>query len=246
MPLFPVRALIQLGLAPIAKKRALSSLYLAERFLSTQNISPLPADRRTIVVSGPSGGGKSTLLERLFHEYPSTFGFSVSHTTRKPRPGEVDGVSYHFVTQDVVNDMIAQNQFLEHAVFSGNTYGSSRKAVQDVKDAGKICIMDIELQGVKQMKALAKKDQQVGPNGFEARYLLVRPPSLDILEKRLRERGTETEESIAKRLEAARRDWDAGSDPTIFESIIINDDLDRAYEELCQFIFSKKPSSSQK
>ncbi|KAK3822137.1 MAG: guanylate kinase [Linnemannia gamsii] len=198
-------------------------------------------------LSGPSGGGKSTLLERLFREYPSTFGFSVSHTTRKPRPGEKEGIAYHFVPQSTINDLIARNQFLEYAVYSGNTYGTSLKTVQDIRDSGKICIMDIELQGVKQVRALAAEEKEkkgkegLGGNGegFEARYLLVRPPSLEVLEARLRARGTETEDSIAKRMEAARRDWDAGSDPDNFEHIVVNDDLDRAYEDLHQFIFSQ-------
>ncbi|KAG0273885.1 hypothetical protein BGZ95_010312 [Linnemannia exigua] len=202
------------------------------------------ADKRTIVVSGPSGGGKSTLLERLFREYPSTFGFSVSHTTRKPRPGEKEGIAYHFVTQSTINDLIARDQFLEYAVYSGNTYGTSLKTVQDIKDSGKICIMDIELQGVKQIRALVaeekEKKNKEGGEGFEARYLLVRPPSLEVLEARLRARDTETEDAIAKRMEAAKREWDAGSDPDNFEHIVVNDDLDRAYEDLHQFIFSHK------
>ncbi|KAF9907455.1 hypothetical protein EC991_010919 [Linnemannia zychae] len=205
------------------------------RFLSTSATPTAPADKRTIVVSGPSGGGKSTLLERLFREYPSTFGFSVSHTTRGPRPGEKEGIAYYFVNHSTIDDLIARGQFLEHAVFSGNTYGTTRKTVQDIRDSGKICIMDIELQGVKQIRALAQKNKD---GGFEARYLLVRPPSLEVLEARLRARGTETEDSIAKRMEAARREWDAGSDPENFEHIVVNDDLDRAYEDLHKFIFS--------
>ncbi|KAF9132524.1 hypothetical protein BGW39_011876 [Mortierella sp. 14UC] len=124
-----------------------STATAAARFLSTNSTPTAPVDRRTIVVSGPSGGGKSTLLERLFREYPSTFGFSVSHTTREPRPGEKEGIAYYFVDHDTINDLISRDQFLEHADFSGNTYGTSRKTVQDIMDSGKICIMDIELQG---------------------------------------------------------------------------------------------------
>jgi len=151
----------------------------------------------------------------------------------------VDGVAYHFVTHTTINDMIAHDQFLEHAVFSSNTYGTSRKAVQDIKDSGKICIMDIELHGVKQIKELARKSREEGRGGerFEARYLLVRPPSLEVLESRLRARKTEDEDAIQKRLEAARREWDAGSDPSNFECIVVNDDLDTAYKDLHRFIF---------
>ncbi|KAG0064986.1 hypothetical protein BGZ89_008683 [Linnemannia elongata] len=218
----------------------MASLATTTRLFTTNAAPAAPTDRRTIVVSGPSGGGKSTLLERLFREYPNTFGFSVSHTTRKPRPGEVDGVAYHFVTHATINDMIAKDQFLEHAVYASNTYGTSRKAVQDIKDSGKICIMDIELQGVKQIRELARKSREEGGGGvegFEARYLLVRPPSLEVLEARLRARKTESEDAIQKRLEAARREWDAGSDPGNFECIVVNDDLDTAYRDLHRFIF---------
>lgn len=137
--------------------------------------------------------------------------------------------------------MIARNQFLEHAVFSANTYGTSRKTVQDIKDSGKICIMDIELQGVKQIRELARKSRDEGVGeGFEARYLLVRPKSLEVLEERLRARGTESEDAILKRLEAARREWDAGSDPANFECVVVNDDLDTAYKELHRFIFKRE------
>ncbi|KAF9148544.1 hypothetical protein BG015_009713 [Linnemannia schmuckeri] len=162
-------------------------------------------------------------------------------TTRGPRPGEVDGVAYHFVSHATINDMISRNEFLEHAVFSENTYGTSRKAVQDIKDSGKICIMDIELQGVKQIRELVRKSREEGGgDGFEARYLLVRPPSLAVLEERLRARNTESEDAILKRLEAAKREWEAGSDPVNFECIVVNDDLDTAYNDLHRFIFGTR------
>ncbi|KAF8943793.1 hypothetical protein BGZ47_005053 [Haplosporangium gracile] len=228
--------------ARISKITTGVSVPMTARLFTAKTSSAAPADRRTIIVSGPSGGGKSTLLERLFSEYPSTFGFSVSHTTRKPRPGEVDGIAYHFVSHATINDMIFRDQFLEHAVFSENTYGTSRKAVQDIKDSGKICIMDIELQGVKQIRELVRKSREEGGGGgerFEARYMLVRPPSLEVLEARLRARGTESEDAILKRLEAARQEWDAGSDPANFECIVVNDDLDTAYNDLHRFIFGK-------
>ncbi|GJJ68503.1 hypothetical protein EMPS_00849 [Entomortierella parvispora] len=104
-----------------------------------------PVDRRPVVISGPSGGGKSTLIQRLFQEYPSTFGFSVSHTTRKARPGEEDGVAYHFVDERKMEDLIDGDQFLEHATFSGHHYGTSKLAVQNVTQSGRICILDIDL-----------------------------------------------------------------------------------------------------
>ncbi|ORZ15476.1 guanylate kinase [Lobosporangium transversale] len=193
---------------------------------------PILVDKRPIVITGPSGSGKSTLIEKLFQEYPSTFGFSVSHTTRKPRPGEKDGIAYHFVTEDEIQELINQDRFLEHAVFSGNHYGTSKKAVQDVFESGKICILDIDLQGV----------QHVRKSGLQARYVFVRPKSLDTLETRLRGRGTETEEAIQKRLHRAKNEWGYGMDPSNFDHVVINDQLKKAYEDLRDFIFSSQAS----
>ncbi|KAG9325441.1 hypothetical protein KVV02_004754 [Mortierella alpina] len=184
-------------------------------------------DKRPIVISGPSGGGKSTLINKLFKDHPSTFGFSVSHTTRGPRSGEQDGVAYHFVSKEKMQQLIDDHQFLEHAVFSENHYGTSKKAVEDVNVSGKVCILDIDLQGV----------QSVRESGLAARYVLVRPRSLGLLESRLRGRGTETEEAIQKRLDRARAEWEYGQDPANFDRVVVNDELEQAYEDLCDFIF---------
>ncbi|KAF9205399.1 hypothetical protein BGZ49_004080 [Haplosporangium sp. Z 27] len=165
----------------------------------------------------------------LFSEYPSVFGFSVSHTTRKPRPSEVDGVAYHFVSAEAMQQLIAQDHFLEHAVFSANQYGTSKSAVQDVIDNGKICILDIDLQGVRRIRE----------SNLPARYVFVRPKSLDILEKRLRYRDTESEEAIQRRLSKAKEEWEYGTNPANFDHVVINDRLDRAYKDLHDYIFSK-------
>jgi len=98
---------------------------------------------RPLVLCGPSGVGKSTIVARITSAYPEAFGFSVSHTTRRPREGEADGVNYHYVTKDVMEAMIANDEFIEHAVFSGNMYGTSKAAVKSVKDQGRMCILDI-------------------------------------------------------------------------------------------------------
>ncbi|XP_059950981.1 guanylate kinase isoform X6 [Mesoplodon densirostris] len=141
---------------------------------------------RPVVLSGPSGAGKSTLLKRLLQEHDSIFGFSVSHTTRDPRPGEENGKDYYFVTREVMQRDIAAGDFIEHAEFSGNLYGTSLSQ-----------------------------------------------------EQRLRQRNTETEESLAKRLAAARADMESkppltlpppsGEEPGLFDLIIVNDSLDKAY-----------------
>ncbi|CEP14255.1 hypothetical protein [Parasitella parasitica] len=184
---------------------------------------------KIFVVFGPSGSGKSTLLKRLFKKYPDTFGFSVSHTTRKPRPGEVDGKDYHFVEKDDMIKQVAEGKFIESATFSGNMYGTSIKAVQDVGNAGKTCILDIDVQGVESIKKTILKPK----------YIFVKPPSLEVLEKRLRDRGTEKEDAILARLEAAKKEIEYGDLPNSCDSVIINGDLDEAYDKLEDAIFVK-------
>jgi guanylate kinase len=99
-----------------------------------------------IVISGPSGAGKSTILKRLFEEFPNKFGFSISHTTRNPRAGEENGREYHFVTKEEFLDLVDKKGFIEHAQFGGNHYGTSIKAVEDIAEKGRICILDIEME----------------------------------------------------------------------------------------------------
>ncbi|CAG8500767.1 14949_t:CDS:2 [Funneliformis mosseae] len=181
---------------------------------------------RPVVVSGPSGSGKSTLLRRLFKDYPDKFGFSVSHTTRSPRQGEENGVHYHFVTRNEFVNLINQNKFVEHAEFSGNLYGTSIEAIRSVSSLGKICILDIELNGV---KAVKKTD-------LNARFVFIKPPSLEALEKRLLGRNTETKESIQARLNAAKEELAYADQEGSHDIIIVNDDLDTAYERLKNFI----------
>ncbi|XP_059864178.1 guanylate kinase isoform X7 [Delphinus delphis] len=172
---------------------------------------------RPVVLSGPSGAGKSTLLKRLLQEHSSIFGFSVSHTTRDPRPGEENGKDYYFVTREVMQRDIAAGDFIEHAEFSGNLYGTSKAAVRAVQAMNRICVLDVDLQGVRNIK---KTD-------LRPVYIFVQPPSLDVL--RLRQRNTETEESLAKRLAAARADMESSEEPGLFDLIIVNDSLDKAY-----------------
>uniref|UniRef100_A0A8D2HG55 Guanylate kinase n=1 Tax=Urocitellus parryii TaxID=9999 RepID=A0A8D2HG55_UROPR len=179
---------------------------------------------RPVVLSGPSGAGKSTLLKRLLQEHGSIFGFSVSHTTRDPRPGEENGRDYYFVTREVMQHDIAAGDFIEHAEFSGNLYGTSKAAVRAVQAMNRICVLDVDLQGVRNIK---KTD-------LHPIYISVQPPSLDVLEQRLRQRNTETEESLAKRLAAARADMDSSKEPGLFDLVIINDNLDEAYAALKQ------------
>ncbi|EGV65971.1 guanylate kinase [Yamadazyma tenuis] len=182
-----------------------------------------------VVISGPSGTGKSTLIKKLFAEFPDKFGFSISHSTRKARPQEADGVDYHFTTIENFKDLISKDEFLEWAQFSGNYYGTSKKAVDQVAKEGKICLLDIDMQGVKAIKE----------SNLKAKYLFVAPPSVDVLKQRLVGRGTETEESIQKRLDAATRELEF-AETGIHDKIIVNHDLDKAYEEFKSFILESQ------
>mmetsp|Transcript_31274 Transcript_31274/g.93893 ORF Transcript_31274/g.93893 Transcript_31274/m.93893 type:complete len:573 (+) Transcript_31274:177-1895(+) len=179
-----------------------------------------------VVVAGPSGVGKGTLIGMLMKEFPDHFGFSISHTTRDPRPGETDGVEYHFTDRETMAPMIEAGDFIESADVHGHFYGTSKAAVSRVQRQSKICILDIDVQGVRSVKAA---DLAPAP-----RFIFVKPPSMEELESRLRGRGTETEEKIQRRLtgaeaELAFADADGGKN---FDLVIVNDDLDLAFAAL--------------
>ncbi|CAL8280435.1 unnamed protein product [Lota lota] len=180
------------------------------------------AGPRPVVLSGPSGAGKSTLLKKLMKEYEGVFGFSVSHTTRQPRPGEENGKDYHYVTMEAMQTAIDNGEFIESAVFSGNIYGTSKAAVHDVRAKNLICILDIDMQGVRNIKR----------TDLNPIYVSIQPPSMDILEKRLRDRKTESEDSLQKRLHAARVDMEFSKEEGIFDVSIVNDNLEDAYGKL--------------
>ncbi|SCU88709.1 LAFA_0E14158g1_1 [Lachancea sp. 'fantastica'] len=183
---------------------------------------------RPIVISGPSGTGKSTMLKKLFEEFPSAFGFSVSSTTRKPREGEVNGTHYNFVTVDHFQQMIKDGKFIEWAQFSGNYYGTTVESVKEVTSSGKRCILDIDMQGV---KAVKKTD-------LNARFLFVAPPSVESLRERLTGRGTETPESLQKRLDAATAEMEY-AETGAHDKIVVNDVLEDAYQQMKDFIFAE-------
>ncbi|CAG9581307.1 unnamed protein product [Danaus chrysippus] len=188
---------------------------------------------RPLVLCGPSGSGKSTLLKRLLNDFPDKFGFSVSHTTRGPRPGEKDGVHYHFTNKSDMIAAVEKGEFIETATFSGNMYGTSKRAVEDVRCTGKTCILDIEIEGVKQIKQ----------TDLDPLLVFVMPPNIEQLEKRLRARNTEQEDALKKRLETASREIVYGQEPGNFHIIIVNDNLDKAYSELRDFVSQNLQSS---
>eukprot|EP00095_Tigriopus_kingsejongensis_P002714 snap_masked-scaffold809_size94238-processed-gene-0.19 protein:Tk02714 transcript:snap_masked-scaffold809_size94238-processed-gene-0.19-mRNA-1 annotation:"guanylate kinase" len=170
------------------------------------------------------------MLKRLMSEFPDNFGFSISHTTRSPRAGEQDGVHYHYVQVEAMRQAILGGEFIETAEFSGNMYGTSQRAVENVLEKGRICILDIDMQGVQQIKKMPSLDPF---------YVFVQAPSLEVLEGRLRARGTENEDSLAKRLMAARKEMEFGRVAGNFDLVILNDDLPKAYQELKNFVVEK-------
>ncbi|KAL2717881.1 guanylate kinase isoform X2 [Vespula squamosa] len=189
----------------------------------------LQKDSCPLVIAGPSGSGKSTLLKRLFEEFPDKFGFSISHTTRNPRSGEEDGKHYYFTNKEEMQKQIDNGEFLETASYSGNLYGTSKLAVENVQQTGKICILEIEIEGVKQIKS----------SSLNPLYIFIKPPSIDELEQRLKDRNTETDESLLRRLNIAKTELEYGEQPGNFDIVIENDNLDKAYEKLREFISSK-------
>lgn len=188
---------------------------------------PLPPDRRPIVISGPSGVGKGTLYNLLFERHPETFTLSVSHTTRQPRPGEQHGVHYFYVPATDFESLIAADGFVEHAKFGSNRYGTSKQTIEEQGAKGQVVVLDIEIEGVKQVRR----------SDMDARYVFILPPSVEELERRLRGRGTETEESVNKRLARAKEEI-AFSEQGGFDKTITNTDLEAAYKELEEWVYA--------
>ena len=180
------------------------------------------------IVSGPSGSGKSTLLREVFSVRGNMF-FSVSATTRAPREGETDGVEYFFMNREGFEELIREDTLLEHAEYAGNYYGTPAKPVLEKLDAGCDVVMDIEVQGAAQVKRKMP----------EAVSIFIMPPSVEELERRLRSRGTDSEEKILKRLETAKGEMKLAGE---YDYIVINDSVDRASTELWSIMTVSKIS----
>lgn len=173
---------------------------------------------KTFIVSGPSGVGKSTVLHKLFEQRKNLY-FSVSATTREARPGEADGVDYHFLDVDTFRKWLEQDEFLEHAEFVGNFYGTPKKYIYSAMESGQDAILDIEVQGA----------QQVVDKMPEVIRIFIAPPSWEELERRLTARGTDSAEKIQKRLQRAKEDF---STAAVYDYFVINDTIENAVAEL--------------
>jgi len=181
---------------------------------------------RLFVISGPSGAGKSTVVFKAI-EGRDDVCFSTSVTTRKPRPNEVDGREYFFVDLDRFKEMVENDELLEHATYVANSYGTPRKFVEDKLDSGLDVLLDIEVQGARQINE--KKPDAV--------KIFIIPPSLAELRRRLVGRGTDTERAIEARLIRARQEY---AEADFYDYIIINDDPDRAAKELAAIMLAER------
>ena len=173
-----------------------------------------------IILSSPSGAGKSTLSKRLLAGDPS-LSFSVSATTRAPRPGEVDGQDYHFMDQDGFRQAVAEDGMLEHAYVFGNYYGSPKAPVEAAIKDGRDVLFDIDWQGAQQIV-----NSSLGPHVLS---IFILPPSIAELRRRLEGRGQDSAEVIAKRM---HKSWDELSHWGSYDFVLVNDDLDRTFEDL--------------
>jgi len=178
------------------------------------------------VVSAPSGTGKTTVC-RAVVERDEGIVFSVSHTTRPPRPGEVDGVHYHFVDRNAFARLVEEGAFVEHAEYAGNAYGTSFDAIDAPLKAGQDLLLEVDVQGALQLRERRP----------DARFVFLLPPSLAELERRLRGRGTDSEEAMARRLESVRGELAAVRH---FDYAVVNEDVEQAIAEVVAIVAAER------
>ncbi len=172
-----------------------------------------------VVISSPSGAGKTTLCKKLMDEFPAVK-FSVSYTTRPPRAGERNGVDYNFVDGETFDRMVAHGEFAEWAEVHGNRYGTTRAAVAEALNEGRDVLFDVDWQGGRQLKSQFASD---------AVLVWILPPSLQVLEERLHRRATDAPDVIERRLDMAKRELEAYG---LYDYIVLNDELEKAYSQL--------------
>ena len=190
---------------------------------SSATTKEYPFPGKLIVLTGPSGVGKGTLMRSLLQRHSELY-YSVSMTTRLPRPGEINGENYYFISRSKFEQLIAQGEFLEWAEFAGNYYGTPLEAVLNQVQSGKLVVMEIELAGARQVRTSFPS----------ALSIFILPPSFEELERRIRDRGQDTPEAIARRLHRAQEELQAADE---FDIKIVNDDLATALNAIEAALF---------
>lgn len=187
---------------------------------------------KPLVICAPSGCGKGTLIGRLLKDFPEAFKLSVSFTTRQARKGEENGVNYFFVTKEEFEKEITNKNFIEYVKYADNYYGTNRTQVQSICDAGKICLLEIEIKGA----------QKVFRSGLDCNYLFIMPPSVESLRERLINRGTEELEIIEKRVGIAKNELEELQGLAFFNKRLINDEFEAFYKETLEYLNELYPS----
>lgn len=185
-----------------------------------------PLSARVLVLAAPSGAGKTTIARELRTRWPDQFGYSVSATTRKARPGEREGEAYHFLTREEFLRRRAAGEFLESAEYAGELYGTLRREVERGLKSGKHVVLDVEVEGARQVRKAYPRPASV--------VLFVIPPSPRVLIDRLRKRRTESEAELARRIDIAMREVETAAREVgeVYDYVLVNDDLETAVTEV--------------
>ncbi len=187
---------------------------------------------KLFVISAPSGTGKTTIIKQVITSLP-TVTLSISHTTRSPRISEKDGVDYFFVDKETFRLKIEQGDFLEWAEVHGNYYGTSKKHIEETIEKGRIVVLDIDVQGAMQVKRI---------DNIKSVFIFIEPPSMEELIRRLETRGTESKESLERRVSNANKELQYKDQ---YDYVIINDDLGNAVKEMEELIIQETTSSGK-
>ena len=189
---------------------------------------------QVVLLAAPSGAGKTTIARELLRRHPEVFGYSVSATTRKPRADERDGVAYHFLTPEEFRGRVEAGDFLESEQYAGESYGTLRSEVERVLASGRHVVLDIEVKGARQVRKAYPRPASV--------VVFVIPPSPRVLIERLRQRRTESEAELQRRVEIATREVETARSElgSVYDHVLVNDDLDTAVNEVIDLVLGRE------